>query len=404
MRSCVRWEMARTGPSGWRSRRTRASKSRSSSTPTTAGSTGRCSNREVEKLAVLYTSRNIVRLIDVGWNSEPPYYVMEYLAHGSLASFLTAGPLPPQEAVRIAKSVLLALVHAHGSGILHCDLKPANVLLDNDFEPRLCDFGQSRLSNEQNPALGTVFYMAPEQADLQAIPDARWDVYALGALLVPHAVRGTPLSHAGARRGDPLGPHAGDEARRLSAADSLESQAAGPAVAAGDRSAAGRNRRAVPASRSGKAVSQRAGRARHARAARPLAGAASADHAGHRRAPRCCCWAMAWLVVQLLDTTGTDASIANDCGGRSRATSSRPGSSRRASTAIWMTANGNCRISPSGSSRKNGSSRSRPRSTSRPSRTRRPTRKPSSRLNTPERPVGRALRRAWGCKRTLAGF
>ena len=148
-------------------------------------------NREVEKLAVLYTSRNIVRLIDVGWNSEPPYYVMEYLAHGSLASFLASGPLPPHEAVRIAKSVLLALVHAHGSGILHCDLKPANVLLDNDFEPRLCDFGQSRLSNEQNPALGTLFYMAPEQADLHAIPDARWDVYALGALLY-HMLCGEP--------------------------------------------------------------------------------------------------------------------------------------------------------------------------------------------------------------------
>lgn len=148
-------------------------------------------SREVEKLAVLYTSRHIVRLIDVGWNSEPPYYVMEYLANGSLASFLTSGPLPAHEAVRIAKGVLLALVHAHGSGILHCDLKPANVLLDNDFEPRLCDFGQSRLSNEQNPALGTLFYMAPEQADLEAIPDARWDVYALGALL-HHMLCGRP--------------------------------------------------------------------------------------------------------------------------------------------------------------------------------------------------------------------
>ncbi|MBC7338145.1 MAG: serine/threonine protein kinase, partial [Clostridia bacterium] len=47
----------------------------------------------------------------------------------------------------------------------------------------LADFGQSRLSHEQLPALGTLFYMAPEQADLNAIPDARWDVYALGALL-----------------------------------------------------------------------------------------------------------------------------------------------------------------------------------------------------------------------------
>jgi serine/threonine protein kinase len=140
-------------------------------------------NREVEKLAVLYTSRNIVGLLDVGWDSDPPYYVMEYLENGSLASQLAGGPLPPHEAVRIGKSVLRALVHAHGSGILHCDLKPANVLLDADFSPRLGDFGQSRLSDEQDPALGTLFYMAPEQADLKAVPDARWDVYALGALL-----------------------------------------------------------------------------------------------------------------------------------------------------------------------------------------------------------------------------
>ena len=66
---------------------------------------------------------------------------------------------------------------------MHCDLKPANILLDQDNKPRLADFGQSRLSHEQMPALGTMFYMAPEQADLDAVPDARWDVYALGALL-----------------------------------------------------------------------------------------------------------------------------------------------------------------------------------------------------------------------------
>lgn len=139
-------------------------------------------NREVEKLAELYTSRHIISLQGVGWNSDPPYYMMEYLENGSLSSFLDSGPLPVSEAVRIAKTVLLALVHAHGRGILHCDLKPANILLDANFEPRLCDFGQSRLSDEQSPSLGTLFYMAPEQADLQAIPDSKWDVYALGAL------------------------------------------------------------------------------------------------------------------------------------------------------------------------------------------------------------------------------
>lgn len=148
-------------------------------------------NREVEKLAFLYTDRDIVQLIDVGWDATPPFYVMEYLERGSLEELLQKGPLPTTEAVRIVREVAQALVHAHGRGILHCDLKPANVLLDNDWKVRLADFGQSRLSYEQLPALGTLFYMAPEQADLKATPDARWDVYALGALLF-HLLTGTP--------------------------------------------------------------------------------------------------------------------------------------------------------------------------------------------------------------------
>lgn len=147
--------------------------------------------REVEKLAVLYTSRNIVGLLSVGWDHDPPFYVMEYLPNGSLATRLQHGTLPTAEAVRVATRVCQALVHAHGSGILHCDLKPANVLLDQDQEPRLCDFGQSRLADEQSHALGTLFYMAPEQADLKGVPDARWDVYALGALLY-HMLVGQP--------------------------------------------------------------------------------------------------------------------------------------------------------------------------------------------------------------------
>ena len=148
-------------------------------------------SREVEKLAALDSSRHIVGLLAVGWESDPPYYVMEYLEHGSLARHLAEGALPAPEAVRIARGVLQGLVHAHSRGILHCDLKPGNVLLDDDLSPRLCDFGQSRLSHEQDPALGTLYYMAPEQADLGALPDARWDVYALGALLY-HLLTGAP--------------------------------------------------------------------------------------------------------------------------------------------------------------------------------------------------------------------
>ncbi|HEV3165229.1 MAG TPA: serine/threonine protein kinase, partial [Isosphaeraceae bacterium] len=140
-------------------------------------------SREVDKLALLFSDRYVVQLVEVGWNADPPYYIMEYLERGSLEDRLQKCAMPVAEAVALFREVAVALVHAHGKGILHCDLKPANVLLDLDWKPRLADFGQSRLSHEQTPALGTMFYMAPEQADLNAAPDARWDVYALGALL-----------------------------------------------------------------------------------------------------------------------------------------------------------------------------------------------------------------------------
>lgn len=139
--------------------------------------------REVEKLRYLFNDRYVVQLFKVGWEAEPPYYVMEYMENGSLEDLLHHGPLPVQEAVGLFRDIARGLVHAHDKGILHCDLKPANVLLDQDRHPRLADFGQSRLTNEMSPALGTLFYMAPEQADLKAAPDARWDVYALGAVM-----------------------------------------------------------------------------------------------------------------------------------------------------------------------------------------------------------------------------
>ena len=141
-------------------------------------------SREVEKLVFLSADRYVVQLLDVGWDSDPPYYVMEFIEGGSLEEYIQKNDLiPVGEAVEIFRGVATGLLHAHGRGVLHCDLKPANVLLDQDNQPRLADFGQSRLSHEQTPALGTLFYMAPEQADMKAVPDARWDVYALGALM-----------------------------------------------------------------------------------------------------------------------------------------------------------------------------------------------------------------------------
>ena len=149
--------------------------------------------REVEKLRFLSADRYVVQLLDVGWEAEPPYYVMEYVENGSLDDLLRRhGTFSVPEASEMFREIAVGLSHAHGKGVVHCDLKPANILLDQDHRPRLADFGQSRLSHEQKPALGTLFYMAPEQADLEASPDVRWDVYALGAILYTLLVGSPP--------------------------------------------------------------------------------------------------------------------------------------------------------------------------------------------------------------------
>src|SRR4029079_12647747 len=107
-----------------------------------------------EKLAFLSADRYVVQLLDVGWDSEPPYYVMEYIERGSLEDHLRReGRLGAGEAVSLFRDVATGLLHAHGKGVLHCDLKPANVLLDQHSRPRLADFGQSRLMHAQTRAL-----------------------------------------------------------------------------------------------------------------------------------------------------------------------------------------------------------------------------------------------------------
>lgn len=141
-------------------------------------------SREVKNLVQLSADRYVVQVLEVGWEADPPYYVMELITGGSLEDRLQAGRnFSTDEAVEMFRKICIGLNHCHAKGVLHCDVKPANILLGDENEPRLADFGQSRLSHEQTPALGTLFYMAPEQADLKSTPDASWDVYAVGAIL-----------------------------------------------------------------------------------------------------------------------------------------------------------------------------------------------------------------------------
>ena len=139
---------------------------------------------EVKKLARLAPARGIVALYDVHLASEPYCYVMEHLSGGTLADLIRRRKqIPFAEAWRIFRHLIESLCYVHGEGIVHCDIKPENVLLDSRGNPRLGDFGQARGRGPGGASLGTRFYMAPEQARLEGLSDPRWDVYALGALL-----------------------------------------------------------------------------------------------------------------------------------------------------------------------------------------------------------------------------
>ncbi len=138
--------------------------------------------QEVEKLSLLFSDQNVVQLLEVGWSARVPYYIMEYLENGSLADAIAHRKFTLSEAQSYFETLLLAMCRAHQKGIIHCDLKPGNILLDQNQNLRLADFGQSRLGKDMTPALGTLFYMPPEQAQLKARADVRWDIYALGAI------------------------------------------------------------------------------------------------------------------------------------------------------------------------------------------------------------------------------
>ncbi len=157
--------------------------------------------REVGKLVEVVSERRVVHLLHVGWDADPPYYVMEFLSGGSLADRLSGRTLPVRDTVAVVREVAEALVYLHGKAILHCDLKPANVLLDDRGQIRLADFGPARLGSEAGPAVGTLFYMAPEQAEAGARPDVRSDIYSLGALAYTMLTGKPPYARASGSEG-----------------------------------------------------------------------------------------------------------------------------------------------------------------------------------------------------------
>lgn len=141
--------------------------------------------REARSLARL-AHTNIVKIFDFGDYNGAPYLVMEFVAGGTLKKY-TGQRMPWQKAAALLIPIAGALDYAHQKGVIHRDVKPANILFNEADQPMLSDFGIAHLLEEGSEGtlttpgvgIGTPEYMAPEQGMGLAI-DGRADVYSLG--------------------------------------------------------------------------------------------------------------------------------------------------------------------------------------------------------------------------------
>ena len=142
--------------------------------------------RNEVRLARQVAHPNVCRVYDIGEVEGSHFLSMEYVDGEDLARLLRRiGRLPHDKAIVIAKQLCAGLTAAHDRGILHCDLKPANVMLDGRGQVRMTDFGLARLSDaalDEEIRAGTPAYMAPEQLAGEPVT-VRSDIYSLGLVL-----------------------------------------------------------------------------------------------------------------------------------------------------------------------------------------------------------------------------
>jgi serine/threonine protein kinase len=155
--------------------------------------------REVEIIRAL-SHANIIRVIDKGVLEDFYYYSMEYMPGGNLSRRMERGKIPMAEAVSLFAPICAAMAYAHEQAVIHRDLKPSNILLTEDGNPVVSDFGIAKVLDsatapltQSGEILGTIAYLAPEQRFNSSKVNRRADVYALGAIFYEMVMGFPPL-------------------------------------------------------------------------------------------------------------------------------------------------------------------------------------------------------------------
>ena len=143
---------------------------------------------------------NIVPVYDFSEHEKHPFLVMKYIEGETLKARLTRGKLNAAEITRIVNAVGAALAYAHKQGILHRDVKPSNVLITDDGQMYLADFGLARIAQagestlSSDAIMGTPQYISPEQARGDKELDSGTDIYSFGVMLYEMVVGKVPFS------------------------------------------------------------------------------------------------------------------------------------------------------------------------------------------------------------------
>src|SRR5881394_3528590 len=156
--------------------------------------------KEARALAQL-SHPNIVGVFDVGEVDGLPFIVMEYVAGSSLKQRIErSGALPLSDVTKLVEGIGTGLAFAHSRGIIHADLKPSNILLDQNDRPKICDFGIARTPAEDSDSpqlFATALYVAPERVEGRPA-SVQSDVYGLGLVLYEMLVGKPPFTSGNA--------------------------------------------------------------------------------------------------------------------------------------------------------------------------------------------------------------